>query len=230
MICPNCGTTTPNEALFCGTCGAALSDAAVLNNNQQTQFPEPTGRPVSTATPESMGFTQSEFQKYAQFARYQQDLSNKAENVKIAQQNVYIAQQELDDIKKTQKHCRVAAIVIFITVLSLFPNVFGVSLSSNEYSNLEIAGFFVVWTFVSVYFAFMPYGFTPICRWISNHGFFIVFTWMFIICALMIAMMLAMFIGLPYAFKLRGDIKTAQKQVDYYQEQVNQLQAEYAAM
>jgi len=60
-ICPNCGATVPDGAVYCGNCGAALNaQTASMSTTTQTQtFPQPTTWPKEAGS----GDMQSRYEK-----------------------------------------------------------------------------------------------------------------------------------------------------------------------
>lgn len=247
MKCQNCQAENAKEALFCGSCGKPLQIAVEPADAKSVAQPkavavaakaapttvaattavtaaataavttvaaEPVNR-IANAYPHSEGM--------ADFARYQRKLNDKADQVKSAKESVYWAETEYEALKKRRRNCVVAGVVCVALIGSTM-------FASIAHSITDPISFALVAVFLGVNLFFIPFGLTPVKNFINNHGFFIVFSWMFLAMAAVVLVMLAVFIGLPYAIWLNSKISQAEKDLDATTQHAQRLQVEYQAM
>ena len=240
MKCQNCQAENTKEALFCGSCGKPLQITVAPAKVESAAQPKAAkaasttvaavaasaaaGSTTVTAKPVNrVGNAYPHSESMADFARYQRRLNDKADQVKSAKEAALWAESECEALKKRRRNCVIAGIVCMVLFgLMLFD-----SIASSTSDPLALA---VITVFMLANFFFLPFGFVPIKNFINNHGFFIVFSWAFLAVAAAALLILAVFIGLPYAVRLNRKIAQAEQDVEASAQQAQRLQVEYQAM
>lgn len=244
MKCQNCQAENAKEALFCGSCDKPLQIAVEPTDAKSVAQPKAaavaakaaptaaaavttaaaTATTIVTAKPVNRianAYPHSE--SMADFARYQRKLNDKADQVKSAKESVYWAETECETLKKRRRNCIIAGIVCVALIGSTM-------FASIAQSITDPLSFALVAVFLGANLFFIPFGLTPVKNFINNHGFFIVFSWMFLAMAAVVLVALAIFIGLPYAIWLNRKISQAEKDLDATTQHAQRLQVEYQAM
>lgn len=226
MKCQNCQTENVEDALFCENCGQPLqitvTPTVVESDERLTATTSATvigaAKPVNKI---AEAYPHSE--SMADFARYQRKLNDKAEQVKSAKEAVFWAESELEELKKSRRNCIIAGIVLMVLIGPLL-------IESSADSSVNIISSIFASVFLLANMFFIPFGFVPIKNFVNNHGFFFIFSWMFLLAAAMCLVVLALFIGLPYAIWLNKKITKAENEAEAITQHAQRLQAEYQTM
>ena len=224
MKCTNCGTDCASEARFCGNCGRPLYGAATPQSlitlaepTPAATYPTPTGSPVQSATPDSA----------RQYARYSQALSDMSAEVNNAKQAAYLADQEYLRCKNSLKNCIIAGIVIAVC---LGGTIFQFMSANASSSGIEMSSIIISTAVLAIEGFFMPFGFTPMKNFIRDHGFFVVFSAVFLAAAAMLAFSLAVIIGPIYLIYLLCAIPDKKREAARLRAHANEMMAAYQAM
>lgn len=227
MKCTNCGTACAPEALFCGQCGAPLANGDNANAPvAQPAAAAPAAAPTAVLDaapayePPAHAAVSASSRAYA---RYRQDLADMSEQVKQAKENAFLAEEEHARLKRCLRNCLIAGVVI---AAFMAPYLYGAMTDSGNDPVSAVA----LGIFGGVSGLFMPFGFTPLKNFIRDHGFFIVFSWVFLAAAAVIAFAFAAIAGPIYLIYLIVKIKSRKRRAAELQAHSNNLTATYQAM
>lgn len=224
MKCTNCGTECASEARFCGNCGYPLGGAAAPSPSPAPAalaptvvYPAPTGAPVQPAMPDSA----------RQYARYSQALSDMSIEVNDAKQAAYLADQDYLRYKSSLRNCLIAGVVIAIC---LGGGIFQFMSSNAASSGTEMSSIIIATVIFTIAGFFMPFGFTPMKNFIRDHGFFVVFSAMFLVMAAALAYMFSIIAGPIYLIYLLCVIPDKKRTAAKLHAHADEMMAAYQAM
>lgn len=229
MDCPRCGTRLTEEARFCTQCGAPAPHgekrrtkrralvlvlvfvvfALLLAGDAAPAYEPPAHAAVSASS--------------RAYARYRQDLADMSEQVKQAKENAFLAEEEHARLKRCLRNCLIAGVVI---AAFMAPYLYGAMTDGGN----DPASAVALGIFGGVSGLFMPFGFIPLKNFIRDHGFFIVFSWVFLAAAAVIAFAFAAIANPIYLICLIVKIKSWKRRAAELQAHSNNLTATYQAM
>lgn len=208
MFCKNCGKELTETAAFCGGCGTATSSAQLAT--------APTAQQVAPA---------NQTLTYDDLVRFQQAKQAKDEYDAAVQQAYEwqaAARADLTQVKNRYNTCLGLAVIIAVITIFFFGGIaFTPSERTGDYSMLFLA----MAPAAAVLCGAMSFGFCPIIDFFRNHGFFVIFTWAFVICAFAFLLMIALFAGIPCFFMQRSKVKKAEAGLNEATEYLNALLA-----
>lgn len=223
MKCTTCGTINPNEATFCAQCGAQL-------NPLQPAAVTPSSAQVKIA---------SSFENRTQFYTPSVPsplMQEQAYTLHRAHEEMFAAEQDLASLKKTRQNCITAGKILgglFLVTSALegigimSGAVSGVSTSSDPILTVIAAilaavitvGVGAAWAF------FIPFGFAFLKNVFCRGSYLIIFNWILIATALILALFTACIVGPFYLLHLNSKIKQATQTIDACKQQVSKIYA-----
>lgn len=228
MDCPRCGTRLTEEARFCTQCGAPVPHGEKRRTKRRALVLVLVFVVFALLLAGGVAFAAYEPPAHAAvsassraYARYRQDLADMSEQVKQAKENAFLAEEEHARLKRCLRNCLIAGVVI---AAFMAPYLYGAMTDSGN----DPASAVALGIFGGVSGLFMPFGFTPLKNFIRDHGFFIVFSWVFLAAAAVIAF--AAIAGPIYLIYLIVKIKSWKRRAAELQAHSNNLTATYQAM
>ncbi len=242
MNCPSCGHSCPPGAAFCEACGARLqADQAGAESTEsarqaprqashRTQAQPPAVEVEAKAVRQTVRPPVSEEMK--SFARYQQSLLDMSRSVRAAKQDALDMEDAHAYYKKVMRNCLLVEIILFVAtsigLATTSDEMLASAFASDDLS--EKVGTALAFGLLSVSAFFFPFGFTPLKNFVADHGIFVVASLLFMLIALMIALCLAVLIGLPYMIWLIHRIRATGRMVQEAHAYANDLEAHYQHM
>lgn len=206
MFCPSCGTKNEAEARFCGSCGISLEERAIASPAHAAAN-ERIADGAGQARFAAAWATASPCPPVEVEARFVDDHRRAAAAFADEFERREHA-SEAERLRKSLTTCRILGIVLaLITVSSM------VSSASGATNPLGSVGFAL---FMGANMFFVPYGLAPILRWTGSHGFFIVFNWIFIICAFALLILVAIVASPIYIIWAKSRIKQCEAMAACY--------------
>lgn len=237
MRCPKCRAENAGGALYCKMRGASMGGCegrgAPGPSAETAMAPEPApGAVFAAADADSAAtFSYPLAEGAADFARYQRQLADKAEQVKTAREAAALAAADFEMYRRRRRNCVIAGAVLVLLLALSFPSwieSYGANTGDDPLYSLALN--VAVFSLGAANTFFFPFGFTPIKNFIANSGFFIVAGWLFLMLAASILVLLFMLLGIPYAIwltlKVRKSRRSAEEAVGFAQK----LELEYRSM
>lgn len=223
MYCKNCGSKLIEGASFCARCGKpapqgnkgstrpATSDEHLSDSPRQVHFSEaePTEDIIRTSEPgaDSHSNEQHDERTHDVTVEYLEASRNRDKHEEAAAAYQGVARF----YENSLIHCLIAGIILAPIMGSLF----GHSVMASA-TVVTISGFL------------FPFGFAPLYRWVSEHGFFIVVNWLILIMLAIIVFFAAAGLGPIYicyaAWKIASNRNAAQRELNA----ANEAQASFA--
>lgn len=200
MFCPKCRTKNESEARYCGNCGTNLEspESAFTRRQERTVEDSAAFTSTQTAVAYEPNMARPPIEVQTQYIP-------RPEQVATAYADEMRRQQYADEmtrLRKSLQTCRVIGVVLAVcTVSSLLMSGLSGDSAMTLPSALVCAVFFGAEAF------FLPYGLAPILRWVGSHGFFIVFSWIFLLIAILTLAAAAVIAGPIYAIWARAKMR-----------------------
>lgn len=206
MRCANCGKEIADGSRFCRYCGSGTTVAAPSPSSDQIAV---AASDVIAARDSSMHANMAHMAQNSdamvQAMAMYEHMRQRDKQEEMRQQLEYETELATDEYKslcRTRSNCFIVGIVLAVLAF--------LGAASAGY---EDGGVAMGLMFGTMAFCF-PFGFTPIKNALSSWGFFVIFTWMFLIVAALVVFMLSMFIAPIYFIYLQSKIGQAKRVMD----------------
>lgn len=219
MYCTKCGYDNPEGSLYCAGCGAQLT------NNTQTQgvpFPYAAASgPTTCGTAwQNAAAAAATGDPNAQF-RFQRAVMQKDEDLKATWQAAQSANEEAERLSARWRNCMIVSVIVFICLLQFYISNLNLDVYTADATGIASL---VIMVLIVAIASCAPFGIMPFVDFARDHGFFIIVY----IPLLLVGLVIAMFVGVPYVFILRSKIGDARARAQELTAQAQQIQAQLA--